>query len=305
VLPPQAPWQPEAFAIPPPRPRPRVGDDALLWKEMYLEQEFQWERLNPLLAIFLLFVGVCAGSVGLTIIIVALATQGTPAAAVNLWLKCVGTPLVCLMCVVIAFYAAASVSRERERQTLDNLLTTPDGAGAVLRAKWLGSMLSVRHCFWCLAVVYGLGLISGGLHPFAVPLLALAYLVYTAFVASLGLYFSTVSNTTLRATVFTLMFLVALCGLQGLLWGTLGALLQDGVLPRWLAALPPVQEYGLTPPVPLLVLSFPLFGGRLDRDFDFTTPATLASALAGLAVYAAAAWVLWRMTLARFRALTR
>jgi ABC-type transport system involved in multi-copper enzyme maturation permease subunit len=280
---------------------------------MYLEQEFSWERLNPLLAIFLLFVGVCAGSVGLTIIIVALATQGTPAAAVNLWLRCVGTPLVCLMCVVIAFYAAASVSRERERQTLDNLLTTPDGAGAVLRAKWLGSMLSVRHCFWCLAVVYGLGLISGGLHPFAVPLLALAYLVYTAFVASLGLYFSTVSNTTLRATVFTLMFLVALCGLQWLLWGSLYQPATSIVRgPEWPFVpergyfwLGTIQEYGLTPPMPLLVLSFPLFGGRGDRDFDFTTPVTVASALAGLAVYALAAWVLWRVTLARFRALTR
>jgi ABC-type transport system involved in multi-copper enzyme maturation permease subunit len=302
---PRPPWQPTPAVLPLPRPRPRIGDDALLWKEMYLEQEFQWERLNPALAIFLLFVGVCACSVGLTIIIVALATQGSPAVAVNVWLRCVGTPLVCLMCVIIAFYASASVSRERERQTLDNLLTTPDGAEAVLKAKWLGSMLSVRHCFWCLGVVYGLGLLSGGLHPLAVPLLALAYLVYTAFVASLGVYFSTVSATTLRATVFTVMFLVALCGLQAMLWGNLEPLLADNVLPGWLSALPPIQEYGLTPPVPLLVLSFPLFGRHLDRDFDFTTPATLASALAGLAVYALAAWVLWRMALTRFRAQTR
>jgi ABC-type transport system involved in multi-copper enzyme maturation permease subunit len=273
---------------------------------MYLEQEFQWERLNPVLAIFLLFLGVCAGSVGLTIIVVALATQGTPSAAVNMWLRCVGTPLICLMCVVIAFYAAAAVSRERERQTLDNLLTVPDGADGVLKAKWLGSMLSVRHCFWCLGVVYGLGLISGGLHPLAVPLVALAYLVYAAFVASLGLYFSTVCNTTLRATVFTLLFLVALCGLQALLWGNLPAGEFHGEPAgrefAWLAA---IQEYGLTPPMPLLVLSFPLFGGHLDRDFDFTSPVKVVAALVGLACYALAAWALWRMALARFRALTR
>jgi ABC-type transport system involved in multi-copper enzyme maturation permease subunit len=224
----------------------------------------------------------------------------------NLWLRCVGTPLVCLMCVVIAFYASSSVSRERDRQTLDNLLTIPDGADAILKSKWLGSMLSVRHCFWCLGVVYGLGVLTGGLHFLAAPLVALTCLVYAGFSASLGLYFSTVSRTTLRATVFTVMTLVALCGLQTLLWGNLELLQERGILPRWLAALPLIQEYGLTPPLPLLVLSFPLFSSPLlDREFDFTTPGKVGAALVGLICYAVAAWALWRLALARFRALTR
>src|SRR5207302_1308622 len=75
-------------------------------------------------------------------------------------------------CLTAALFAAGSVSREREAQTLDNLLTLPGDWSDVLRAKWWSSVWRVRGPLLFLAGVWTLGLITGALHPLALPLLA-------------------------------------------------------------------------------------------------------------------------------------
>ena len=48
--------------------------------------------------------------------------------------------LLGVACGAGALRAAASVAGERQRQTLDSLLTLPCGRGEILRAKWLGAL---------------------------------------------------------------------------------------------------------------------------------------------------------------------
>src|SRR5262249_55719034 len=110
-----------------------------------------------------------------------------------------------LLLLGIAVRAANSISGERDRETLDSLLATPVDSRTVLLAKWWGSLLSVRKpVFWLLAV-WVVAAATGGIHVLAAIELAVTWLVYAVFLASLGLYLSLVSRSALRATVATLL----------------------------------------------------------------------------------------------------
>ena len=56
--------------------------------------------------------------------------------------------VACLMLLSVAVRAAGSVSGERDRQTLDSLLTSPLEVTEILWGKWVGAILSPRW-IWC------------------------------------------------------------------------------------------------------------------------------------------------------------
>jgi hypothetical protein len=161
----------------------------------------------------------------------------------------------------------------------------------------------VRQAWWCLPLVWGFGVLTGGLHVLALPLVLLAAAVYAGFVSSLGLYFSTVSRTTLRATLYTMLTLVALAVGPWVLAGGGDVLLEWWLPPDWVRAAGAFVRYGLSPPVTLWTVAF-RFDGFVLGDREAMSGEAVLGALAGLACYALAAWALWRMALARFRAET-
>src|SRR5262249_61815504 len=71
---------------------------------------------------------------------------------------CVGT----LLLIGVAVRAAGSITGERDRQTLDSLLTSPLDSNDILTGKWLGSMLSMRRGWIWLGGIYFLALWCGG-----------------------------------------------------------------------------------------------------------------------------------------------
>jgi hypothetical protein len=193
----------------------------------------------------------------------------------------------------VALYAAGTVSRERERRTLDALLTLPGDRAAILRAKWCGSLLRARPVLAALAAVWAFGLVGGGLHPAALPFLAASGACYAGFAASLGLFLSAYCRSTARATSlvgvvlaanFLLPWLIFVLGGQAptagpMVGGTAVAFLADGLTPPvtwWNLA----YSWGDTQPV--------LFGG-----FQYVEE-RLAAVLAGAAAYTLASWWLWR-----------
>lgn len=285
------------------RLRPPVGSDALLWKELYVDQEFRWERMHPLFAVLLLFVGVSTAAVGMTIVVVGLSIQINMAGPMNVWMQVVGTSLLCLTCVVAGFYAAGSISRERERLTLDTLLTIPECVDRIFRAKWLGSLLSVRQIGPLLGLVYGLALVTGGLHPLALPLVAFCALSYLVFVTGLGLYCSVVCQGTMRATVYTLLTGLAVIGLTWLAAENSDGLYRAGLPPTIADGLATFLRFGLPPPMQLTAWSFPLFPQE-----NWQRSLTLAEATAaflGMGCYLAAGVALFRMAVVRMHARTR
>ena len=48
------------------------------------------------------------------------------------------------MLLAVAVRASGSISGERDKQTMDGLLTTPLDGHTILLAKWVGAILSVR-----------------------------------------------------------------------------------------------------------------------------------------------------------------
>jgi ABC-type transport system involved in multi-copper enzyme maturation permease subunit len=200
--------------------------------------------------------------------------------------------------VIVALSASRRVSWERERRTLDNLLMLPVGIDAILFAKWLGSILSVGRLWWLLAPIWGIGIITGGLSVFALAYLAAAMIVYAGFVASLGLWFSTVSGSTMRASLFTLLVALIFLAVPGAL--TTGSNLSINLTnPFWMwKSL--FTEYGLSPPATLWALTF-READLLKKGDELLAFGRIVAAVAGLHIYMAATTVLWVLTRARLR----
>jgi ABC-type transport system involved in multi-copper enzyme maturation permease subunit len=206
----------------------------------------------------------------------------------------VSLALLTVVLIGTALRAAVAIGRERERGTLDTLCALPAGPDAVLRAKWLGSVLRMRWLALGVVVVLLLGVIGGAIHPAAVVWLAVAGAVHAAFLASLGLFFSVTTSSTARASIATIVGLGATWAVPPVAfnyWVGLSGKSAPYARP-WLGAL--LQE-GLTPPLTWRFLAFARDSRAAAQDERF------AGVIAGLAVYAAAAWVLWRLAAWRFR----
>jgi ABC-type transport system involved in multi-copper enzyme maturation permease subunit len=230
------------------------------------------------------------------------------AEAANVWARSAGTLVACLLLITVAVRASSTFSGERDRRTFDSLLTSPLECGSILFAKWLASIASVRWLLLWLGLIWAGGVVTRGVHVLALPLLAVAWLVYAAFLASLGTWFSLVSRTSLRATIWTLLvtvavsvghwFVMILCvyiPVQMLASGVESDL-------EWL---PQFELFGLTPPATLALLA--LHGWEFETQSFFWQARSfwlwLAYALGGLVLWAAAAGILWRVTLMHFRVL--
>jgi hypothetical protein len=224
---------------------------------------------------------------------------------VNIWARFVGTAVACLMLLGVAVRASTSITTERERQTLDGLLTSPLGSSAILFGKWIGSILSVRWLWLWLVPVWAVAWVFGGLHPLAPFLVALDWLIMAGFLGTVGLWFSTVCRSSQRATLATMLTTLFLGGGHWLLWLCCVPffMMHDGP-ETTLEQLFMFQFFGLTTPVTLGLLAFrgdEFESWHLNRDLEGGRLALLL--LAGLAVWLLGTGIVWVMTLTRFREL--
>jgi ABC-type transport system involved in multi-copper enzyme maturation permease subunit len=272
------------------RPRPPVGDRPMLWKERYAEPGLGVRRFSRtigpipwIIAVPYLFLGLCV-----------LISAGS-----SFVIRILGTPIACVMLLGVGLRAAGAISGERERHTLDGLLTSPLGNRTILLAKGVASMLSVGRGWWFLGFLWAFGMLLGGLNVLALPLVLLAWVVYAWLAAVIGLWCSLQCRNTLRATVLTLL-LVVVAGVGPLvLWSWLDAVASFGGLRRELIG--NFEAYRLMPPVTLFLLAF--------QETDFTPRGllpleTLHEVLLGVVAYAVLAAVLWNRLVARFGPVT-
>jgi ABC-type transport system involved in multi-copper enzyme maturation permease subunit len=208
------------------------------------------------------------------------------------------------MLVAVAVRASTSFGAERDRQTLDSLLTTPLANRTLLWGKWLGSILSVRQAWWCLGAVWLLGLMTGGVHLLSLVLLTAAWGAYAAFAAAVGLWFSLRSRTTLRATVWTLLTLLAVGTGQPFLWLGLRPLAQMLSGPHGLTSSMEWDLYGVTPPGALVYLTFAWGDWYSFAPSLQTSLGRVGLSWVGVCFYTLAAAGLWALTRARFGAIT-
>jgi ABC-type transport system involved in multi-copper enzyme maturation permease subunit len=277
--------------------RPAVFERAMFWKELWIRPSARryWPRtlgwgfliavLAAPLLLFLYYFG------GLT----ASGNNEHLTYLINLWVRYLTLFIGSAMLVTVAIRAASSVAGERDRGTLDGLLSSPLTTRAILWNKWLASVLSPWRGGALLGLVWLGGVLTGGLHWLAVPCLMAAWFVYADWVAVAGLWFSVVRKTKHRAIFTTILALPFVAVPLALVAALVGGLLF------------PADEWA-APPLLLSFLSFSetelasQFRGMSDRPLQAV--ARLVPLLAipiTLLLWTLAAWGIRVLIYSQFR----
>jgi ABC-type transport system involved in multi-copper enzyme maturation permease subunit len=292
------------------RARPYLGNRPMVWKEVSTEPGFQMNWFGRIAIALLIGVSFIPPVwIGIYYFDNTPAGRGTSGwqergESLNAWVRSVGTIVACLTLLGVAVRASGSISGERDRQTWDSLLTSPLDSTEILFGKWLGSIAGVRWGWAWLGLIWGLGAVTGGLSILAVPLLVGAWAIYGGFVAILGLWFSIVSRTTVRANVWTLLATIGVAVGHWLPWMTCCIPFMLGGTGEWMAHVAEFQAFGLTPPVTLGWLAFR--GGEFGYPggWSYARAFTLM-AVVGLGLWAVGTAILWGLTSKRLREVTR
>ena len=293
--------------------RPSVGSYPMVWKEIFAERGLRLHLAAKIFVGILLiasFVPVgfifaeLLGEFGSGRTVSGASFWDGLASGMNVWVRVLGSLVACLLLLGVAARAASSVSNERDRQTLDGLLTSPLEGNAILFGKWLGSILSVRWGWLWLGAIYGLGLLTGGLELGGLLAILIAWFIYAGVVSAIGLWFSIVSRTTLRATVLTLLSTVGAGVGHWLLWVCCAPLLfggHDGELVRWLLSF----QLGMTPPATLgYAFAFSAHDWDAATGMAKEMKEAIGFAVLGLIIWLLITGTLWAACCQRFRVVT-
>lgn len=123
-----------------------------------------------------------------------------------------GTICLCLMVFSVGIRAANAICYERDRQTLETLLSTELTDRQIVVGKWLGALFGHGPSIYLLLLIWIICLFVGALNFTSVFMLAGAFLVYCGFASALGLFFSAGARTTTRSLLATLFWLVIWMG---------------------------------------------------------------------------------------------
>jgi len=204
--------------------RPEIGDSPVLWKEVFVDTGLRLAGLGRIIVIAL--VAMSFVPVGFIFYFTLIDPSGSLSAGpwwsserwgdfaqgMNVFVRTTGTVVSSLVFLAVAIRGAGSVSGERDRHTLDALLTTPMSARSIVWGKWWGCMLGMRWAWAWLFGIWVLGLFVGGVHPVMLPAALVSVAIYASAFAWIGLYCSLHARTTLRATMMAIMASVFLGG---------------------------------------------------------------------------------------------
>lgn len=198
-------------------PRPRCGDDPLIWKELFVS------RTGVLVKVLSALIGIAVvGVIGYWLVelggpvVGEILTGGFRATAtsaahtdLNVFIRVVNTCLLVVLQLGAASVASAGLTGEREGDTWVSLIATPLTPFQIVRAKLVGALWATRWiaALWLALAVIGLGL--GALHPVGFVAATLVTTVYVVWAAALGLFCSLRARSSTRAllaTVATMIF---------------------------------------------------------------------------------------------------
>jgi hypothetical protein len=233
-------------------------------------------------------------------------------ATMNEMVRWGGGVFVGLMVLVVGLHAAGTVARERQQETLDDLLTLPRPRREVLWAKWIGSLARARAIAVGAAAIPIVGAIADGISYWAVLPVVLCAGVAVAAAASFGLWLSVRGPTVQGATGRWLLFVGLWVG--GTFLVAQAAYLEEQTTGRFIANFPVpdpeplVWDRALNPVLAWSELCFRIRDDGLPRyyayfgqpDGEVGTPAEVWPSLFGVMVYGFVAWGFYRAAVVRF-----
>lgn len=294
--------------------RPVVGDQPVLWKEVFVDTGLKLGGFGKAFVIGL--VGLSFVPVGFIFwfsIVEPSSWRGAGAywwsatrwdefgEEMNGYLRSAGTVATCLVWLATAIRGAGVISGERDRHTLDALLTTPLSARTIVWGKWWGCLLGMRWAWAWILSLWVVTLAAGGVHPVMFVPAAASIAVYGGAFAWIGIFCSLHLRTTLQATMAAILLSLFLAGGYFLVFAFCC------VLPMEFAGTPagdlkvPVSFLcGLSPPVCVAWLPVHEFDtwelNFIHRDLPFVPFWVL-----GLVVWGAMSLVLSQKSVSRFR----
>jgi len=272
--------------------RPQLDDSPMMWKEIFAEPGLSYHWLGRTFLAIIIAVSLMP-TFWLTKDLPAYLSGSSQVSimrilgqSLTVFVPVLAAVLAFLTLMGVAMRAAAGISLERERRTLESLLCSPLTNASILKAKWLGSILSMRWAWFWLILLWTVGVILGDLKGSSLIWLFLTWIGYAACVAVLGLWFSIMIPSTVRATMVTLSTIIVFSVLNGLVGCSLIA-------------------YSLSPPMAFAwVACRDSFPGAFDSSGSFVGPINLPI-IAGLAFWCTVAWILWQKTSALFDEVNR
>jgi ABC-type transport system involved in multi-copper enzyme maturation permease subunit len=185
---------------------PPIRDRPVLWKEIYCESKPRQRWLALFFSRWFFFISFLPAWI---IFLFLLDDMFSKLAEYTIiFLRLAGTLVACLLCIRVALQAARSIAAERERETLDSLLTTALTPGEIVAGKWWGAFLSCRWILFWLIVHWGLGVLTQSVAWFSVPLLLVEVLIYAACAASVGMLCAAIFASSKQAMTMALLFLM-------------------------------------------------------------------------------------------------
>jgi hypothetical protein len=255
------------------------------WKALHFD--FRQSRSRAGLIIARIIFALSFAPVGVALAVLAMDGFRGVDIVLNILCRILATAALCGMAVIVASNASASIGRERNKRTLDELLLTDLTTDEILTQKWWACVVVIRWGVVWVAIHWLLGVLTGGLHILAIPVLILEWVVYVTFAASLGMYFAARMYTAQGAN-----------GGTGLVGFGLGVLpLMIGLLVRLVSDRAFIYLYPIfvSPPAVLGAAAFSPFD--LDQKQHSVFLSILAPVIAGtlvsMVIYVVLARKLW------------
>ncbi len=219
-----------------PRPSMPVQDDALLWKEVeFGEMSFPPSATGNLgRYLYSRNALVCWTLIYASLYVVRRQAPSEAFGDLELPMRIllvVGTCFsLVVWCLLLGIRIAGAITREREQETLLDLLMLPVSGREILSKKWWGGILRFGGIGNFLVLFWLVGMLLSFLHPLSALFLIGASGVYLAFVASIGLWISVASRSTLWANLSVVLALMSCSA---------------GIIAKEAASIPLLSQYNL------------------------------------------------------------
>ncbi|WP_010270193.1 ABC transporter permease [Paenibacillus senegalensis] len=127
-----------------------------------------------------------------------------------------GAQLV-LICFMTPGLTAGVISSEREKQTLNILLTTQQSSTTIIISKLISSLSFMVLIILSTLPIYSIVFLFGGVSPGQLVSVFLFYLFMMISLGAVGVLMSTLFKKTMLAVILTYGYVLVICGVTGLL----------------------------------------------------------------------------------------
>lgn len=185
-----------------------------------LEKEFRLRMRTVRSTVAMLFYLVAMVLLALGFMYVTTSNSGyaafNPRRSQELFYFISGAQLV-LICFMTPGLTAGVISSEREKQTLNILLTTQQSSTTIIVSKLLSSLSFMVLIILSTLPIYSVVFLYGGVSPVQLVSIFLFYLFMMVSLGAVGVLMSTLFKKTMLAVILTYGYILVICGVTGLL----------------------------------------------------------------------------------------